>query len=173
MQPKRSGSGAEVQRTAAPRSRRRVASGIEAGVATAVALEPEPARNRRPDEISVESAREAVLAALEDAGQQMLAHNLEEGEWSLRGIEVRVTVAMSQVLIDVALGPEPKRVIQTALSKAAGRPLKFKMVSGGAQVALEAAQRRVRPMARERAAGPRPILSCSACRKNLAPRFAP
>ena len=46
-----------------------------------------------------------------------------------------VTVAMSQVLIDVALGAEPKRVIQAALNKATGRPLRFKMVSGGAQVA--------------------------------------
>ena len=80
-----------------------------------------------------------MLAALEDAGQQMLAHNLEEAEWSVRGIEVCVTVAMSQVLIDVALGPEPKRVIQAALNKATGRPLKFKMVSGGAQVASKPA----------------------------------
>ena len=61
----------------------------------------------------------------------MLAHNLEEGEWSVAGIEVSVKVAMSQVLIDVALGPEPKRIIQNALSKIGDRPLKFKMVSGG------------------------------------------
>ena len=80
-----------------------------------------------------------MLAALEDAGQQMLAHNLEEAEWSVRGMEVSVKVAMSQVLIDVALGPEPKRVIQAALSKATGRPLKFKMVSGGTQVAAKPA----------------------------------
>ncbi len=107
---------------------------VETGVATAVAVEPEPTPQPTSTEFPVESAREVVLTALEDAGQQMLAHNLEEAEWSLRGIEVCVTVAMSQVLIDVALGPEPKRVIQAALNKAAGRPLKFKMVSGGAQV---------------------------------------
>jgi DNA polymerase-3 subunit gamma/tau len=87
-------------------------------------------------------AREAVLAALEDAGQQMLAHNLEEAEWSVRGVDVSVTVAMSQVLIDVALGAEPKRVIQAALSKATGRPLKFKMVSGGRQIASKPAAAR-------------------------------
>ena len=45
-------------------------------------------------------------------GQQVLAHNLEEGEWLVAGTEVSVKVAMSQVLIDVALGPEPKRIIQ-------------------------------------------------------------
>jgi len=80
-----------------------------------------------------------VLAALEDAGQQVLAHNLEEGEWSLRGSELSVKVGISQVLIDVALGPEPKRIIQTALSKATGKPLKFKMVSRGTQVAAKPA----------------------------------
>ena len=46
-------------------------------------------------------------------------HNLEEAEWSVRGIEVSVKVAMSQVLIDIALGPEPKRIIQAALNKVA------------------------------------------------------
>ncbi len=106
----------------------------ETGVATAVALDSEPTPQANSSEISVEAAREAVLAALEDAGQQMLAHNLEEAEWSVRGVEVCVTVAMSQVLIDVALGAEPKRVIQTALNKATGRPLRFKMVSGGVQL---------------------------------------
>ena len=55
-------------------------------------------------EVTADLARNAVLGALEDAGQQVLAHNLEEGEWSVRGIEVSVKVAMSQVMIDVALG---------------------------------------------------------------------
>jgi DNA polymerase III subunit gamma/tau len=108
---------------------------MNAGVATAIAVEPETDVQSQNSGFSVELAREAVLAALEDAGQQMLAHNLEEAEWAVRGMDICVTVAMSQVLIDVALGPEPKRVIQAALSKAAGRPLKFKMVSGGAQIA--------------------------------------
>jgi DNA polymerase-3 subunit gamma/tau len=115
---------------------------IETGVATAVALEPEPSPQPKNTEITVELAREVVLAALEDAGQQMLAHNLEEAEWSVRGVEVCVTVAMSQVLIDVALGAEPKRVIQAALSKATGRPLRFKMVSGGTHVASKPAAAR-------------------------------
>ncbi len=60
----------------------------------------------------------------------MLAHNLELGEWLLRGSELVVKVAMSQVLIDVALGAEPKRIISAALGKASGKPLKFKMEGG-------------------------------------------
>ena len=52
-----------------------------------------------------------------------------------------VKVGISQVLIDVAMGPEPKRVIQSALNKAAGKPLKFKMVSGMPVAAKPAAPR--------------------------------
>ncbi len=105
------------------------------GTATAVAVEPEALPQVAAAELTADVARNVVLAALEDAGQQMLAHNLEAGEWSVRGVDVSVKVAMSQVLIDVALGPEPKRVIQNALNSAAGKPAKFKMVSGGAQFA--------------------------------------
>ncbi len=66
--------------------------GMEAGVATAVALEPEPSQQPGSSELSVDSARAAVLAALEDAGQQMLAQNLEEADWSVRGLRSCVTV---------------------------------------------------------------------------------
>ncbi len=104
---------------------------MEAGSAIAVALEPPDPEPQPEGEISPEALRNAVLAALEEAGHEMLAHNLEEGEWSLNGWELSVKVSISQVLIDVALGVEPKRVILAALHKAAGRPLKFKMVSGG------------------------------------------
>ena len=111
----------------------------EGSVATAVALDPDPP-TQPTGEISSDELRNAVLTALEDAGQHVLAHNLEEGEWSVRGGEVAVKVGMSQVLIDVALGPEPKRIIQAALSKAANRPLKFKMVSGAPAVAAKTEQ---------------------------------
>ena len=99
------------------------------GTATALAVAPDLAEEAH-GELSAEQVRNVVLAALEDAGQELLAHNLEEGEWSLRGTEACVKVGMSQVMIDVALGAEPKRLIQAALAKAAGRPLRFKMVSG-------------------------------------------
>ncbi len=99
--------------------------------ATAIAVQVETAVEASQEEITAEAARNAVLGALEDAGQNMLAHNLEEAEWSVRGFEVSAKVAMSQVLIDIALGPEPKRIIQAALVKASSTPLKFKMLSGG------------------------------------------
>jgi DNA polymerase-3 subunit gamma/tau len=111
--------------------------------ATAVAVEdegPDPTAELTPDLV-----RNAVLAALEDANQQMLAHNLEAGEWNVRGHEVSVKVAMSQVMVDVALGDGPKRIVNDALVKATGRPLKFKIVSGGAQFTFKPAPPSSRP----------------------------
>ncbi len=126
-----------------------------AGVASAVAVAEAPPPDTTA-EVTPELARNAVLAALEDANQQMLAHNLELGEWSVRGIEVSVKVAMSQIMVDVALGDGPKRIVHDALTKAAGKPLKFKMVSGGAQFAPKAPPPSARPSngagARSRAA---------------------
>lgn len=108
---------------------------------TAIALETGPSPRESSDEITSDSVRNTVLAALEDSGQQMLAHNLESGEWAVRGLEVLVKVAMSQPLIDVALGPEPKRIIQTALAHGTGRPMRFKMLSA-AQIELKPASPR-------------------------------
>jgi len=122
---------------AAPTESATSSATMAVGTGTAVAVSP--AANAQPSDggISFEVARNAVLTALAEAGHEMLAHNLEEGEWSLRGSELSVTVGISQVLIDVALGPAPKRVIQAALSKAAGKQLKFKMVSAGTPVAAK------------------------------------
>jgi DNA polymerase-3 subunit gamma/tau len=75
----------------------------------------------------------------------MLAHNLESGEWILRGHEVSVKVAMSQVMVDVAMGDAPKRIVHEALAKAASKPMKFKMISGGAQFTPKAAPPAARP----------------------------
>jgi DNA polymerase-3 subunit gamma/tau len=113
-------------------------------VATALALEEEQPEHAA-DDPSIEEVRNAVLGALEDAGQQVLAHNLESGEWSANGKEVSVKVAMSQVMVDFALGDGPKRIIHDALAKATGRSMRFKMVSGGAQFAPKAAQPSTRP----------------------------
>ena len=102
------------------------------GSAVAVAEEPAPVASEGD---STEALRNAVLRALEEANQQMLAHNLESGEWSVRGNEVTVKVSMSQVMCDVAMGDGPRRIVTEALTKASGKPMKLKMVSGGAQFA--------------------------------------
>ncbi len=123
---------------AVPLSETTAANGTGAATAVAVQVQAEDPIEAGNEEINLDALRAAILSALEDAGQNILAHNLEGGEWSLRGPEVAVKVAMSQVLIDVALGAEPKRIIRAALGKISGSPLKFKMVgSGGATAAAK------------------------------------
>ena len=114
------------------------------GSMTAVAVADERSDNASV-EVTSDLLRNVVLAALEDAGQQMLSHNLESGEWTVRGHEVSVKVAMSQVMVDVALGDGPKRIVHDALAKAAGRPMKFKMVSGSAEFTPKPALPSTRP----------------------------
>jgi len=140
INPPESSTNASVIGVATPAPEPIFATATAAAVAVAEEPLPATATNVTPD-----SLRNAVLVALEDAGQQMLAHNLESGEWTVRSHEVSVRVAMSQVMVDVALGDGPKRIVHDALAKAAGRPLKFKMVSGGAQFTPKPAPPSARP----------------------------
>ena len=99
-------------------------------VATAVAVEPEPVVEPANDEISLTTLRER---GTDGVGRGRAARaGAQPGRRRVAGAwrEVTVKVGMSQVLIDVALGAEPKRIIQASLSQAAQRPLKFKMISG-------------------------------------------
>ena len=114
-----------------------------APTAVAVAVEMEaPEAAPEQQEVALQLLRRAVLDALETSGQQMLAHNLEQGEWTMRGGEVLVKVGLSPAMIDLALGDGPKRVIQNALTQAVGRQLRFSMENGGAQFTPAAATAR-------------------------------
>jgi DNA polymerase-3 subunit gamma/tau len=84
-----------------------------------------------PAGISPESLRESVVAALESAGQRTLAYMLSEGEWLLPGSELLINVPKSPAVVDMALGPEPKRLLTAAIAQAAGRSLRFKVVGVG------------------------------------------
>jgi hypothetical protein len=111
------------------------------GTATTGDLSPVANAQRSDVGISSEYLRSAVLKALGEAGHDVLAHNLEEGEWSLQSSELSVRVGISQMLIDVALGPAPKRIIEAELAKAMGRPLRFKMTSAGMPITAKPAGR--------------------------------
>jgi hypothetical protein len=78
-----------------------------------------------------EDLRNAVLSALEQNDQSVLANLMDSGEWSLEGNELVVKVAMSEIMIGMSFGPEPKRITSAAASEAAGRALKVKLLSGG------------------------------------------
>ncbi|MFI5103408.1 MAG: hypothetical protein ACHP79_00670, partial [Terriglobales bacterium] len=46
--------------------------------------------------------------------------------------ELLITVAQSAAVLDVMMGPEPKRIANAAASSAAGRPIKVNVRSGAA-----------------------------------------
>ena len=104
-----------------------------------------------------------------DSGQQMLAHNLEQGEWAVRGGEVSVKVAMSQVLIDVAMGDGPKSTVH-ARARKSGRQA-AEVQNGEWWSAIHAADcrcaRQRSGTAPARAAGQWRTRWCSTCRRNF------
>lgn len=120
-----------------PFERDRARKGEMSSANEAVARPPSPgptaavAVAEAPD-LSPDSLRDRVVAALESAGQRTLGYMLSEGDWLLNGNELLINVPKSPAVVDMALGPEPKRLLTSALAEAAGRPLRFKVVGVGA-----------------------------------------
>ena len=93
-----------------------------AAVATAVALDSEPARD----------VRAAVIQALENANQRMLAATLEsEGEWQLQENELVIKVGRPASFLEMAVTNDARRVLISAASGAAGRNVKVRVESSG------------------------------------------
>jgi len=74
----------------------------------------------------------AVLEALTDANQRILASMLSSGEWSVEGNEFVIQVTESQTVVDMSLGPEGKRIAIAAASGVLGRAMKLKVIPGSA-----------------------------------------
>jgi len=89
-----------------------------------VTLEREP--SSQPEELRV-----AVLKALSEAGQRLVANVLETGEWKLEGNEVVIKVASSATVIDMSFGADAKRILIATASGVLGRPMKAKVLPGG------------------------------------------
>ncbi|MDP9268511.1 MAG: DNA polymerase III subunit gamma/tau [Acidobacteriota bacterium] len=103
-------------------------SSARPAAATAVGLaEPPP----EPADLSPDSLRQKIVAALESAGQRTLAYMLSEGEWRLAAGELVIDVPKSPTIVEMALGPEPKRLLTAAVNQAAGRLLRIKVVGVG------------------------------------------
>src|SRR5262249_28095262 len=71
-----------------------------------------------------------VIAAREEAGHSSPAMILEKGSVRIEGGELVVTVAAKPVVINLAFPAEPMRVAQGAASRALGRAVKLKIISG-------------------------------------------
>ncbi len=81
-------------------------------------------------DISTEKLQAAVLQALVDGQQRILASMLDAGEWSVEGNEVVINVAESQTVLDMSLGPDARRLAIAAASGLLGRAVKLRIVPG-------------------------------------------
>jgi DNA polymerase-3 subunit gamma/tau len=95
------------------------------------APEMSPEIQRAPAERPVE-LRDAVLNALSSAGHRILISLLETGEWQVEGNELVIKVASSATVVEMSLGADAKRLMIATASGALGRPVKLRVVAGGA-----------------------------------------
>jgi DNA polymerase III subunit gamma/tau len=72
----------------------------------------------------------AVLQALVDGNQRILASMLSDGEWTVQANELVIKIAESQTVVDMSLGADAKRLAIAAASGVLGRPMKLKVVPG-------------------------------------------
>jgi DNA polymerase-3 subunit gamma/tau len=80
----------------------------------------------------LERLQSAVLQALTDGNQRILASMLEPGEWSVEGNEVVIRVSESQTVVDMSLSAEARRLAIASASGILGRAVKLKIVPGAA-----------------------------------------
>jgi DNA polymerase-3 subunit gamma/tau len=108
---------------------------------------------------NLETVRNAVLAALEEAGHRMAADSLETGEWAITANGLTVKVASGEQLIAMTFGPEQRQLMQQAVEASAGRSLQLSVVSGGAKnAAPPAVSRPVTPGGARAKAAQHPVV---------------
>ena len=96
-------------------------------------LSPEvaaPEIQKTPEE-SPTDLRDAVLNALNGAGQRILANLLSAGEWQVEGNDVVIKVASSAAVIEMSLSADAKRLMIATASGALGRAVKVRVAPGG------------------------------------------
>jgi DNA polymerase-3 subunit gamma/tau len=104
---------------------------VMGAAAPAAAIQPEerekpgisPAATRQDSDL-----RNAVLNALENAGNRMLGSLLEPGDWQVEENELLIKVPSSSTVIDMSLGADARRLIIAIASGLLGRPVKLKVI---------------------------------------------
>jgi DNA polymerase-3 subunit gamma/tau len=123
--------GAAIAPAVAPESVVKAMATAAVVAAVAAAVEEKPAPAAETGELDIAAIREKVLESLESQKQEMLSHFIDTPEWSFEGSELVIKVAKSQTMIDMSMGAEAKKLIGAALQSAAGRTVRFKVISGG------------------------------------------
>ena len=81
----------------------------------------------------LETVRNAVLAALEEAGHRMAADSLEKGEWAVKANGLTVKVSSGEQMIAMTFGPEQRHLIQQAVKPSPGVRCGSRLHPGGAK----------------------------------------
>ncbi len=131
--------------SAAP-DRRDQAGYIPAGAG----VQPEPEKQEKtasppaaPSEI--DRVQAAVLQALHEGNQRIIASMLASGEWAVQTNELVIKVSESQTIVDMSLGPEAKRLTIACASGVLGRAIKLKIVPGATVAPPEKKNNGARP----------------------------
>ena len=98
-------------------------------VAAAPAIEAEPTSS---GELSLPKLQAAILTALEETSHRTPAERLEEGEWKIQVNELLIAVPVGEKLLGMVFSPEVRKIINTAASTVAARPVKVTLQSTGA-----------------------------------------
>jgi DNA polymerase III subunit gamma/tau len=83
-------------------------------------------------ETAADRLQTAVLQALTDGNQLILASMLESGEWSVEGNELVIRIAESQTVVDMSFSADAKRLAIAAASGVLGGAVKLRIVPGSA-----------------------------------------
>jgi len=114
-----------------------------------VAPAPAPVLDTRPASTvapaSAEKVRDAVLQALLDNNQRILASMLESGQWTVDGNELAIAITASATVLDMSMGADAKRLIIASASGSLGRPAKLRVVPGSAVSQTAPAQKTAAP----------------------------
>ena len=148
-------SGRELSSAATPQAHVEVEAEAElvAGGAVGVA--------ELPPALRVDGVREHVLAALEGAGQNGAAAELERGLWTLDELSGELTVQLgrAQAVVEMIFAAEARRVATAAASSVLGRPVRIKAVGGASGNGVPVAAPRSAPAGTARSrAGDDPVV---------------
>jgi DNA polymerase-3 subunit gamma/tau len=104
-----------------------------AAVAVVAPEAPPEASQSNGQTVDLETVRNAVLAALEEAGHRMAADALEEGEWSVTAYGLTVKVSSGEQMIAITFGPEQRHLMQQAVETCLGRSMRLSLLPGAAK----------------------------------------
>jgi DNA polymerase-3 subunit gamma/tau len=80
--------------------------------------------------LPIEGLKTAVLQAIGENNQRILASMLEAGEWSVQANELLIKVAESQTVVDMSLAADARRLVIASASGVLGRAVKLRIIPG-------------------------------------------